>query len=203
MHRIPFLPRLCCQSPEKPCSKLDHSWGFLSLVTRDVCAMHAIPWTQKSCKSWRDTNKNICIAPCSSHCQPLVAWNLFSSPGVCLPATKTPSCVRLAAQFPQLNHQMCRRGPPGTGASAGALVLAQSRGGRCEKWTLALLYGRHVKRENDLQRKLPFQSRNMLFWCYPINQIPQWYWKEFLFIKRRLAEIIKFTPSVIDTRWGG
>ena len=92
MHRIPFLARLCCQSPEKPCSKLDHSCGFRLLVTRDVCAMHAIPWTQKSCKSWRDTNKNICIAPAQVIvcCQPLVVGNLFSSPGVCLQPLSHP-----------------------------------------------------------------------------------------------------------------
>lgn len=125
MHGIPFLPQLCCQSPEKPrSSKLDHSCGFLFLGHGGlVCSMHAIPWTQKSCKSWHDTNKNICIAPCSKS---LLAQgpgqNLFPSPIVCLTATKdTPVyrgvCVvmfRLAPQFSQLT-QISRPGLPGAG----------------------------------------------------------------------------------------
>ena len=97
VHGIPFLPQLCCQSPEKPrSSKLDHSCGFLFLGHGGlVCSMHAIPWTQKSCKSWRDTNKNICIAPCSKS---LLAQgpgqNLFPSPIVCLTASKDTPVYR-------------------------------------------------------------------------------------------------------------
>ena len=96
MHRIPFLARLCCQSPEKPCSKLDHSCGFRLLVTRDVCAMHAIPWTQKSCKSWRDTNKNICIAPAQVIVSPW--W-----PGTCSPH---PECVSQPLSLPHVSDEL-------------------------------------------------------------------------------------------------
>ena len=117
---------------------------FFSLVTGDwcaLCSMHAIPWTQKSCKSWHDTNKNICIAPCSKS---LLAQgpgqNLFPSPIVCLTATKDTPVYRGVCCYVPISssvfsaHSNLPARPASPGAGNRCLGPGLSSVESCPRW---------------------------------------------------------------------